>query len=180
MVSVFGIFVNEECMYTPGCIRPGVRFRFERCFKNTLREGTSCSPFPTENTSAMLVVPLLGTRSPLFLRLLYRLGATPVLLVYVCFCPLSIFPALNRRNHSPSPEVQVAVEVVTSGIVCFHVPLTLSEHLQLGCSEFNLLSRFLCRFSSHSLKSNHSLLRTHILPTKHPWIRKILPQFNHW
>ncbi|KAL4996256.1 hypothetical protein BDV10DRAFT_114895 [Aspergillus recurvatus] len=83
--------------------------------------------FPTENTSAMLVVPFLGTRSPLVLRLLYRFSPTPVLLVYVCFCLPSMCPAVNRRNHSPSPEVQEAIEVVAStGIVLFHCLLCLS------------------------------------------------------
>lgn len=49
-------------MYTPGSIRPGVQFRFERYFR-TLREGTCCSRLFYEEHLSLLVVPFLSTRS---------------------------------------------------------------------------------------------------------------------
>lgn len=48
-------------MYTPGSIRPGVQFRFERYFR-TLREGTCCSRLSYEEHLSLLVVPFLSTK----------------------------------------------------------------------------------------------------------------------
>ncbi|KAL4950383.1 hypothetical protein BDW69DRAFT_57891 [Aspergillus filifer] len=63
-------FVRQcrDCMYTLGCIRPGVRLYFERCFKDIRLLALPSSPFPF--TSRSPAKSSSGFRSPLLLPLI--------------------------------------------------------------------------------------------------------------
>ncbi|KAL4974310.1 hypothetical protein BDW66DRAFT_89887 [Aspergillus desertorum] len=114
-------------MYTPGCIRLGARFRFERCFKDTLRKGIMQS-FSRENTFAMLAVPFLAPgRLYSYTYSTVLANATSVGLCLFLFA-LNVSGCRQAQSFAFA-EVQVAVEVASSGIVCFHGPLCLSRCL---------------------------------------------------
>ncbi|KAL4789543.1 hypothetical protein BDV19DRAFT_24941 [Aspergillus venezuelensis] len=144
------LFVRQcrDCMYTLGCIRPGVRLCFERCFKDIRLLALASSPFPF--TSRSPAKSSSGSRSPLLLFLITIFPHTAHLrdsFLLLSWC------AQARSLDTASRKLQSITMAAPLRYLLLNV-FYASDSVQTptpGLFHTIFLTRSLCRISSRSL-----------------------------